>query len=188
MFCNTVNTIAFPDKRLTLGRYLGPAIDIGLALTAKILKQNSQYVCRSTLRHLTPDETLCKVQIAARLHFDNMIAKRIGPKSVPGDFPAEDLTPEYEHYHGHTIEEDTDNAYEEGLPNNNNLDLLPTPEAGDNNISAEVLLPLGGVLRWGKVISCKHNADSNTVGRAHDWPILNTWTYDVEFDKGTIAY
>ncbi len=33
MFRNTVNTIAFPNKRLTLGRYLGPAIDIGLALT-----------------------------------------------------------------------------------------------------------------------------------------------------------
>jgi hypothetical protein len=103
MFRNTVNTIAFPDKRLTLGRYLGPAIDIGLALTAKILKQNGQYVCRSTLRHLTPEETLCTVQIAARLHFDNMIVEHIGPKSVPGDFPAEDLTPEYEHYRGHTI-------------------------------------------------------------------------------------
>jgi hypothetical protein len=45
------------------------------------------------------------VQIAARLHFDNMIVERIGPKSVPGDFPAEDLTPEYEHYRGHTIDE-----------------------------------------------------------------------------------
>jgi hypothetical protein len=98
MFRNTVNTIAFPDKRLTLARYLGPAIDIGSALMAKILKQNSQYVCCSTLCHLTPEETLCKVQIAARLHFDNMIAERISPKSVPGDFPTKDLTPEYEHY------------------------------------------------------------------------------------------
>ena len=147
MFHNLVNTIAFPDKRLTLGRYLGPAIDIGLALTAKILKQNGQYVCRLTLRHLMPKETLCMVQIAVWLHFGNMITKRIGRKSVPGDFPVEDLTPEYEHYRGHTIEEDTDNAYEEGLPNNNNLDLLPTPEVGDNYISAEVLLPLGSVLR-----------------------------------------
>jgi hypothetical protein len=40
MFRNTVNTIAFPPKRLTFGRYLGPAIDIGSALAAKILKQN----------------------------------------------------------------------------------------------------------------------------------------------------
>ncbi len=125
IFRDTVNTITFPDKRLTLGRYLGPAIDIGLALPAKILKQNSQYVCRSMLHHLMPEETLCTVQIAARLHFSNMIAKRIGPKSVPGDFPMEDLTSEYEHYHGHTIEEDTDNAYEEGSPDNDDLDPLP---------------------------------------------------------------
>jgi hypothetical protein len=187
MFRNTVNTIAFTDKRLTLGRYLGPAIDIGLALTAKILKQNGQYVCRLTLRHLMPEETLCMVQIAAQLHFDNMIVKRIGPKSVPGDFPAEDLTPEYKHYCGHTIAEDTDNAYEEGSPDDDDLDLLPTPEAGDNYISAEILLPLGGVLRRGKVISCKRDADGDTVGRAHDRPILNTRTYDIEFNDGTIA-
>ncbi len=58
MFRDTVSRIAFPDKRLTLGRYLGPATDVGLALTAKILKQNGQYVCRLTLRHLMPEETL----------------------------------------------------------------------------------------------------------------------------------
>jgi hypothetical protein len=176
MFCDTANTIAFPDKRLTLGRYLGPATDIGLALMAKILKQNGQYVCPWTLCHLTPEETLCTVHIAARLHFDNMITKRIGRKSVPGDFPAEALTPKYEHYRNYTIKVDMDNADEEGLPDKNNLDLLPTPEVGDNYISAEVLLSLGGVLQKGKVISCKRNADGNTVGRAHDQPILNTQT------------
>jgi hypothetical protein len=38
MFHDTINTIAFPNKKMTLGRYLGPATDVGLALTAKILK------------------------------------------------------------------------------------------------------------------------------------------------------
>jgi hypothetical protein len=38
MLRDTVNTIAFPNDKLTLGRYLGPATDIGLALMAKILK------------------------------------------------------------------------------------------------------------------------------------------------------
>ncbi len=61
MFRDTVNMIAFPDKRLTLGRYLGPATDVEFALTAKILKQNGPYVCRLTLRHLTPVKTLCMV-------------------------------------------------------------------------------------------------------------------------------
>jgi hypothetical protein len=40
MFYDTVNTIASSDEKLTLGRYLGPATDVGLALMVKILKQN----------------------------------------------------------------------------------------------------------------------------------------------------
>ena len=54
MFRDNIPT--FPDDRLILGRYLGPAIDIGSALTAKILKSNGQVVYRSTLRHLNDDE------------------------------------------------------------------------------------------------------------------------------------
>ncbi len=77
------------------------------------------------------------VHLAAQLHFDKMIIKCISHKSVPGDFPTEDLTPEYEHYHGHTIEEDQDNAYEEGLPDNNDLHPLPTLEAAVG-LSAQV--------------------------------------------------
>jgi hypothetical protein len=50
MFRDNVST--FPDVKLTLGRYLGPVIDVGSALTAKILQSNGQTVCRSTLRHL----------------------------------------------------------------------------------------------------------------------------------------
>jgi hypothetical protein len=77
-------------------------------------------------------------------------------------------------------------TYEDGFPKDNNLDPFPTPEVGDNYISAEVLLPLGGVLRWGKVISCKRDADGNTVGRAHERLILDTRTYNIEFGDETI--
>ena len=50
------NNPSCPDDKLILGRYLGPAMDIGSALTAKILQPNGQYVCRSTLQHLTDEE------------------------------------------------------------------------------------------------------------------------------------
>jgi hypothetical protein len=60
-------------------------------------------------------------------------------------------------------------------------------EAGYNYISAEVLLSLGGVLQRRKVTSCKHNNDGNTVGRAHDRPILDTRTYGIEFNDGTMT-
>jgi len=39
---------AFPNDKVILGRYLGPSIDVGPALSAKILKMNGTVVCRST--------------------------------------------------------------------------------------------------------------------------------------------
>ena len=43
----------FPDDKAILGRYLGPTIDFGSMLMAKILLPNGQYVCRPMLRTLT---------------------------------------------------------------------------------------------------------------------------------------
>ncbi len=57
----------FPEDKPTLGRYLGPAIDVGSMLTAKILMPNGRYVCRSTLRHLNNDERNSNVHKALRL-------------------------------------------------------------------------------------------------------------------------
>ncbi len=47
MFCD--KEPSYPDDNLILGRYLGPAIDTGLALMAKILKSNGVFVCRFAL-------------------------------------------------------------------------------------------------------------------------------------------
>ncbi len=38
------NIPSYPDDTLILGRYFGPATDIGSALTAKILQPNGQFV------------------------------------------------------------------------------------------------------------------------------------------------
>ena len=42
-------SIPFPKEQLVLGRDLGPAIDIGPAMTHKILKANGKIVYRSTV-------------------------------------------------------------------------------------------------------------------------------------------
>ncbi len=41
-------TIDYPDEQLRLGKYQGPAIDVGLAMTADILQHNYEVVYRST--------------------------------------------------------------------------------------------------------------------------------------------
>ena len=46
----------YPDDHFELGRYLGPSIDIGPALTAKIIKENGQVLYRSVYRALVQEE------------------------------------------------------------------------------------------------------------------------------------
>ena len=43
-------------EKKSIGRYLGPAIDVGNAMTYKILKSNGGYVCRSTVSPWTQEE------------------------------------------------------------------------------------------------------------------------------------
>ena len=72
----------FPDDKLILGRYLGPATDIGSGLTAKILQPNGQFVCRLTLRHLTDDELQSFIHLDKRRQFDESVVTHLGPAST----------------------------------------------------------------------------------------------------------
>jgi hypothetical protein len=56
-WCKFRNVAApFPQDKMVLGRYLGPSVDIGSAMTAKILKANGQVIHMSAYRSLTPGE------------------------------------------------------------------------------------------------------------------------------------
>jgi hypothetical protein len=55
------NIPSYPDDKLILGRYLGPATDIGLALT--VPKSLNRIVCRLTLPHLTDEELQSSVHL-----------------------------------------------------------------------------------------------------------------------------
>ncbi len=82
MFRDNVPT--FPDVKLTLGQYLGPATNVGSALTTKILKSNGQTVCRSTLPHLNDEEIHCPIHQEMRRVFNETITHHIGPNATEG--------------------------------------------------------------------------------------------------------
>ena len=170
------NTPTFPDDKLILGRYLGPAIDVGSALTAKILKSNGQFVCRSTLRHLTDDERVDPVHKDMRKSFDLTIIDSLGPAASASDFPAEDLTPTYEHYDDDNFDFDPDYG-----------DVEVTPETGDTFLGAEILLPRGGQLTKARVTARKRDLDGNLKGTANENPVLDTREYVVTFDDGDVT-
>jgi hypothetical protein len=113
MFQDNVPT--FPDVKLILGRYLGPATNVGSALTPKILKSNRQTICRSTLRHLNNEEIHCPIHQELHRVFDETIANHLGSNATDQDFPAEDLTPDYNFFDDdHDL--DPDHGYLEVTP------------------------------------------------------------------------
>ena len=66
-------------------------------------------------------------------------------------------------------------------------DPLPTPEASDNYVNANVMLPLGDSLSRGRVVERKSGAKRNVMGRANDNPIRDTCQYVVKFDSGEVT-
>jgi hypothetical protein len=53
MYREESKLVAFSNENPTLGQYLGIAINVGMEMTAKILKANSQVAYRSTYQGLT---------------------------------------------------------------------------------------------------------------------------------------
>jgi hypothetical protein len=170
MFCD--NKPSYPDDKLILGRYLRPAIDTGSALMAKILKLNGVFVCRSTLRHLTDEELSSFVHQEMKRKFDESIDQHLGLAALPQDFPAEDLTPDPEHF-------DAPNVID---PDYGDAEI--TPKTRENYQSAELMLLKGGVIVKGRMTVHKHDRNGNPIGRANDNPILDTRSYIVDFDDG----
>jgi hypothetical protein len=90
-------------SKIQLGRYLGAAIDIGPAVTRKILKQNGSDMYRSSVRPLTQDEIQSPTERKEREKFDIAIEKEFGPaicKDYFQNYPyyTDFVTPTYDCY------------------------------------------------------------------------------------------
>ena len=63
----------------------------------------------------------------------------------------------------------------------------PDADTYDQYIGAEVTLPIGDKMLSAKVRRRKRTIDGSLTGKAHQYPILNTRTYNVEFADGQTA-
>ena len=78
-------TAPYPSDHFRLGRYLGPNIDIVPVLTAKMIKENGQVLCRSTYQDLSQEEweqEKCNIKCSS---FMELLHKRLGPHTMVGD-------------------------------------------------------------------------------------------------------
>lgn len=170
----------FPEPREKLGRWLGPAVDIGPAMTAKILKSNGQVVYRSTYRALTQDEMDDPSSISLRKIFDEEITVKIGGPPIHSDLLSLDndtATPEYEVYCDEV----------EGTQGNDFHTKEVTPEDQDSYLGARVSLQIGGDVQDGTVTCRARNTDGGSKGLENPNPILDTRDYKVEFQDGRVA-
>ena len=76
-------TASFPDDKMVLGRDLGPAIDVGPAMTRKVLKSNGQTIYRSTVRALTDDEMSDEDMKRQRQVFNSNVRSFLGVAITP---------------------------------------------------------------------------------------------------------
>ncbi|KAI2502750.1 Reverse transcriptase (RNA-dependent DNA polymerase) [Fragilaria crotonensis] len=160
----------------------GPAIDIGPAMTRKVLKANGEVVYRSTVRSLTPDEIADATARTAREKFTESVNKIFGEGFKYEDFASNPElesfdTPIYDRY-----DDDVDGAAPLVADDVDDDDV----DTYDQYIGAEVELPIGGRMMC-KGEGRKRMADGSVVGRANPNPILDTRTYEVEFPDGQIA-
>ena len=170
--------MTFPGEKLVLGRHCGPSIDVGPALTANILRKNGQQVHRSTQRALAPDELANPDKIKACDEFERDIGEKLGPTASDKYFESdpEIITPTLDRY-------DDDDEYYNHMPEADGI----TPEAMENYIGADIMIYHGDTLSQGSVRRTKRDMEENTIGRANSNPILDTQTYEVEFEYGSMS-
>ena len=125
---------SYPDDKVTMGRYLGPATNVGSAMTYKIMKTKGNYVCRLTFCPWTAVEEANSVLNTQREQFMVQIEKALGPATVVLDFDDKDIPPQFEYY---------DNNEEDGFERTPDEILPPTPKADDTYVGANVMLPRG---------------------------------------------
>eukprot|EP00804_Cyclotella_cryptica_P017310 CCRYP_020331-RA/>CCRYP_020331-RA protein AED:0.23 eAED:0.25 QI:0/-1/0/1/-1/1/1/0/484 len=171
--------VAFPGDALVLGKYLGPSIDVGPAMTQRIMKANGEIEDRSTVRSLTPEECVNAALHQEQQKFLESIQGRWGEKTRVKDLGPDflNLVPDPEN--NEPWEDDDGPSFPE-------LDdeLADAEASGDFLVNTEVLLPVGNGQELARVLRRKRDPDGSLVGTAHANPALDTRIYEVRFSDG----
>jgi hypothetical protein len=158
-----------------LGRDLGAAINIGPAMSRKILKSNGQVLYRTSVRSLTPDEIQYPTEIEERLKLDISVEEKLGKSMLTADFKDDPyvsvfVTPTFEPY-------EDDEVPVSKMPDIDDVDNDHDVDTYGHYVGAQVRVPIGGEIRSGKVMRRKRELDGTWKGRANANSMLDSRTY-----------
>jgi hypothetical protein len=165
-----------------LGRDLGAAIDISTDISSKILKANGEVLYQTSVRSLTLDEIQSPTEIAERLKIDTSVEDKLGKSMLEADFKddpyfADFVTPTFGPY-------EDDEVPASKMPAIDDIDDDHDVDTYDQYVSAQVRVPIGGEIHYGKVMRRKRELDGTWKGRANANPMLDSRTYEIEFPDG----
>jgi hypothetical protein len=171
-------TAEFPGQKKTLGYWLGQANSCVDDLAFVILPISGRPVMRKDVWAVSEDEKEQAAIKANILELELLIKEKYGDNAenldghglpdIPDDILLEEELVEPMETEGIRSEAD---AY--------------TPEAMDEYLRVEVLLPHGGEMARAKVIGRKKDVDGRPIGLRNANPILDTRQYEVEFPDGS---
>ena len=182
-----------------LGRWLGPAHNIGQGFAYYILSEEGKVKTRSTVNSLSSkDDESIEVKERKTL-FTKAVEEQIGNfcKATIDNMNEPIGEDPYNNLFGEDELDDEDiepQEYDENgdivvKPNVEEFlqDDAPFVEADDKLIGTQLPLPTKGEIKHGKVVSRKRTAEGNLVGTASANPYTDTRIYTVEFGDGTYA-
>lgn len=157
-----------------IGRVLGVAHRVGQEMCYWILPESGIPIARTTVHSISESELADPNNKRKLEEFDARIRNRLGEPDFevdPGDDEHRiDVLDDFEPF-------DTDAA----MPEADDF----TPEEYDQYISARVMLPHLGENAIAEVKRRKRDLDGNPIGQRHANPLLDTRTYEIQFEDGS---
>jgi hypothetical protein len=176
--------VQFPGDARRLARWIGVAHNVGNPMCFWVLPSTCKVLARSTVWSLSSDDMANPVIQAQIAELDASIREKIGD-SIPENEVDKDLAGRYPEVPEDIFLDEQDNEHDPAETEATQLEADDyTPEAFDEYLTAEVLLPSMGVITKATVKSRKRDADGSPIGQRHNNPILDTRQYEVEFPDG----
>jgi hypothetical protein len=152
----------FHVSKIQLVRDLGDAIDIGPAMTRKILKKNGMVMYRSSVRPLTLDEIKSPTELKERQEFDTASEEKFGPAMNKNDFQDD---PDYADFATPTFDCYEDDKFPPSkMPGIDDIKMEHDVDTYDQYVGAHVRVPIGHEIKSGKVIRSKREFDGTVSG------------------------
>ena len=175
--------------RMMLGRWLGPSLDVGEALTYAILTPTAEIIHRSSVLPLTIEEKNSEETKLLKRKFMETLERKLGERvqglsiSENDDEFVKKMNNENVPYFEPYEDDERDAEDTSETPAVSEED---DPIGYDKYISAKVQLQRDDMLQRGIVKGRKRDADGKLIGYSHENPILDTAIYEVEFEDGHV--